>query len=174
MRDVYWSKLDFLIVDTPPGTSDEHLTVVSALKDVADGAVLVSTPSAVAVGTLGKELEFCAKLRLPVLGVVENMRDFVCPCCGKIEQVSINLSLSIFFFLSLSDVRACVFPQLFPSSKENSIEEFCIRRKQRYLGSVPIDTRMGHAADGGVYVACESMQLVCANLLAALPPEDDY
>ena len=71
-------------------------------------------------------------------------------------------------------VCVCVFSQLFPSSKDNTIEEFCIRRKQRYLGSVPIDTRMGHAADGGVYVASESMQLVCANLLAALPAEDDF
>jgi Mrp family chromosome partitioning ATPase len=105
LRDVYWSKLDFLIIDTPPGTSDEHLTVVSALKEYLDGAVLISTPSAVAVATLGKELDFCSRLHVPVLGIVENMRDFLCPCCGRIEQV-----LLFCFYRVCSLIDASDFP----------------------------------------------------------------
>lgn len=57
LRDTFWSKLDFLIVDTPPGTSDEHLSVLSALRQV-DGAVVVTTPQQVALSTVGRELTF--------------------------------------------------------------------------------------------------------------------
>ena len=111
LRDVYWSKLDYLICDTPPGTSDEHMTVVTALKDIVDGAILVSTPSAVAVSTLGKELDFCKKLKVPILGIIENMKDFLCPCCGRVEPVKgkkkVRILLKIFpnrFFLDLLQI----------------------------------------------------------------------
>ena len=68
--------------DTPPGTSDEHLTVVKALKNVKpDGAVVVTTPQEVALATIRKELNFCRKMDLKVLGIVENMSGFVCPHC---------------------------------------------------------------------------------------------
>ena len=69
-------------VDTPPGTSDEHLTVVKALKNVRpDGAVVVTTPQDVALATIRKELNFCRKMDVKVLGIVENMSGFVCPHC---------------------------------------------------------------------------------------------
>ena len=70
------------LTDTPPGTSDEHLTVVKALKNVnPDGAVVVTTPQEVALATIRKELNFCRKMDLTVLGIVENMSGFVCPYC---------------------------------------------------------------------------------------------
>ena len=70
------------LTDTPPGTSDEHLTVVKALKNVnPDGAVVVTTPQEVALVTIRKELNFCRKMDLTVLGIVENMSGFVCPYC---------------------------------------------------------------------------------------------
>jgi Mrp family chromosome partitioning ATPase len=70
------------IADTPPGTSDEHLTVVAVLKNSRpDGAVIVTTSQAVALATIRKEINFCKKMGVTVLGLVENMSGFVCPCC---------------------------------------------------------------------------------------------
>ncbi|CAG8511169.1 12228_t:CDS:2 [Acaulospora morrowiae] len=84
LSDVYWGELDFLIIDTPPGTSDEHISVAEYLKDVnPDGAVIVTTPQAVALADVRKELNFCKKVKIPILGVVENMSGFLCPHCEE-------------------------------------------------------------------------------------------
>ncbi|KAL6073905.1 Cytosolic Fe-S cluster assembly factor NUBP1, variant 2 [Balamuthia mandrillaris] len=92
LKDTFWGRLDYLIVDTPPGTSDEHLSTITALKNAKpDGAVIVTTPQKVSLVTINKELSFCKKLKLPVLGLIENMSGFVCPCC---EVRSFSLSLS--------------------------------------------------------------------------------
>jgi len=83
LTDVQWGYLDYLIVDTPPGTSDEHISIVESLRDHnPDGAVLVTTPQAVALADVRKELNFCRKVGLEILGVVENMSGFVCPHCA--------------------------------------------------------------------------------------------
>lgn len=80
--DVLWGQLDYLIVDTPPGTSDEHLSVLEHLKQFnPDGAVLVTTPQNVSISDVRREITFCKKLGLPILGLVENMSGFVCPYC---------------------------------------------------------------------------------------------
>ncbi|KAJ8318992.1 hypothetical protein KUTeg_004083 [Tegillarca granosa] len=82
--DVVWRDLDYLIIDTPPGTSDEHITVVESLKSYnPDGAILVTTPQAVAVGDVRRELTFCKKTHMPVIGIIENMSGFVCPHCTE-------------------------------------------------------------------------------------------
>ncbi|XP_054750360.1 cytosolic Fe-S cluster assembly factor nubp1-A-like [Lytechinus pictus] len=82
LKNTFWGKLDYLIIDTPPGTSDEHLTVLKVLKNTRpDGAVIVTTPQTVAMDTIRKEIDFCNKMKLPILGLVENMSGFVCPCC---------------------------------------------------------------------------------------------
>jgi len=82
LRDVYWSDLDFLVVDTPPGTSDEHLSITQYLKaSKIDGAIVITTPQEVALQDVRKEINFCKKVGIPVLGVVENMNGFVCPSC---------------------------------------------------------------------------------------------
>ena len=74
LTDVQWGELDYLIIDTPPGTSDEHISIVQYMKDVVlDGAVVVTTPQEVAMMDVRKELNFCRKTKIPVLGVVENM-----------------------------------------------------------------------------------------------------
>lgn len=66
----------------PPGTSDEHLAIVQYLKEAkVDGAVIVTTPQEVALLDVRKEISFCNKVGVKVLGVVENMAGFVCPCC---------------------------------------------------------------------------------------------
>lgn len=88
LKDTFWGRLDFLIFDAPPGTSDEHLTVVKALKDVKpDGAVVVSTPQDLALATIRKELNFCRTMGLKVLGIVENMSGFVCPHCQECSDL---------------------------------------------------------------------------------------
>ncbi len=79
---MYWGDLDYLIVDTPPGTSDEHLSIAQYLKATGiDGAVVVTTPQEVALLDVRKEINFCKKVGIPIIGVVENMSGFVCPKC---------------------------------------------------------------------------------------------
>lgn len=74
LTDVNWGDLDILLVDTPPGTSDEHLSIVSYLQEAGiDGAVVVTTPQEVALLDVRKEITFCKKVGVEVLGVVENM-----------------------------------------------------------------------------------------------------
>jgi Mrp family chromosome partitioning ATPase/predicted Fe-Mo cluster-binding NifX family protein len=79
--EVAWDDLDYLIVDSPPGTGDEPLSVVQLIEN-ADGAVIVTTPQEVALADVRRCVGFCRQLSLPVLGIVENMSGFVCPACG--------------------------------------------------------------------------------------------
>jgi Mrp family chromosome partitioning ATPase len=76
-----WGDLDYLIIDSPPGTGDEPLSVVQTAKP--DGAIIVTTPQDVATFDVRKSIDFCEKLELPVLGVIENMSGFVCPHCNQ-------------------------------------------------------------------------------------------
>lgn len=73
----------------PPGTSDEHISIVQYLKETSgvDGAVVITTPQEVALSDVRKELNFCKKTGLTVLGVVENMSGFMCPCCGTKSDI---------------------------------------------------------------------------------------
>ena len=82
LMDVDWGDLDYLVIDVPPGTGDEPLSVCQLIEN-ADGAVVVTTPQEVALAAVRKSITFCRKLNLPVLGVVENMSGFVCPRCGE-------------------------------------------------------------------------------------------
>lgn len=84
LNDVMWGDLDYLVIDTPPGTSDEHITVATELQSLnPDGAVLVTTPQEVAAADVRKELTFCRKVNFNVLGVIENMSGYVCPHCQE-------------------------------------------------------------------------------------------
>lgn len=84
--DVAWGDLDYLVVDCPPGTGDEPLSIVQTL-GTCDGAVIVNTPQDVALADVRKSISFCRKVDLPVLGVVENMSGLVCPHCGEVVDV---------------------------------------------------------------------------------------
>ena len=86
LKDVEWGDLDYLVVDSPPGTGDEPLTVAQLLGD-PDGAVIVTTPQALAIQDVRRSVMFCRKLELPVLGVIENMSGFLCPKCGEHAQI---------------------------------------------------------------------------------------
>ncbi|KAL9608543.1 MAG: hypothetical protein Q9167_006636 [Letrouitia subvulpina] len=135
MSDVLWPPLDYLLIDTPPGTSDEHISLAETLlvppsaatsgsassKAKLAGAVVVTTPQAVAVSDVRKELGFCKKVGIEVLGVVENMSGYVCECCG----VGTNL-----FGKGGGEVMA---------------GEFGVR----FLGRVPVDGQWGVLVEEG-------------------------
>jgi Mrp family chromosome partitioning ATPase len=71
-----------MLIDTPPGTSDEHLSIAQYLKEsVIDGAIIITTPQEVALQDVRKEIDFCRKVKIPIIGIVENMSGFICPNC---------------------------------------------------------------------------------------------
>jgi len=84
--NVVWGNLDYLIIDLPPGTGDESLTIMQVLSDL-DGVVIVTTPQAVALFDARKAAQMCKQMRVPVLGIVENMSGFACPKCGTVTNV---------------------------------------------------------------------------------------
>ncbi len=86
LGDVEWGDLDFLIIDSPPGTGDEPLSVCQLIGDLA-GAVVVTTPQKVAAVDVRKSITFCRQVGVKVLGVVENMSGFACPRCGAVTPI---------------------------------------------------------------------------------------
>ena len=82
LGDVHWGDLDFLIIDLPPGTGDEALSVAHLLKNV-DGALIVTTPQDVALLDSRKAVSFARQLKLPLVGIIENMSGFTCPHCHE-------------------------------------------------------------------------------------------
>ena len=120
LKDVDWGNLDFLIIDSPPGTGDEPLSIVQLLEN-ADGAIIVTTPQEVALSDVRKCITFCHNLKLPVLGVLENMSGFVCPKCGE---------------------KTDVF-------KSGGGEVMANEMHVRFLGRLPIDPQIVQACDSG-------------------------
>lgn len=86
IADVDWGPLDYLVVDLPPGTGDEPLTVGQAFP-AADGGIIVTTPQEASVAVCRKAVNFLKAMKLPCLGVIENMSGFVCPHCGELTNV---------------------------------------------------------------------------------------
>jgi ATP-binding protein involved in chromosome partitioning len=81
ISDMEWPELDYLIIDSPPGTGDEPLTVAQVIPDAK--ALLVTTPQEISVADVRKSIDFCRKVNMAILGVVENMSGLQCPHCGK-------------------------------------------------------------------------------------------
>lgn len=79
--DVKWGDLDYLVIDSPPGTGDEPLTVAQTMPDTR--AIVVTTPQEISLGDVRKSISFCRHLNLDILGIVENMGTFSCPHCGE-------------------------------------------------------------------------------------------
>ncbi len=86
LKDVAWGRLDYLVVDSPPGTGDEPMSVVQLVGTPA-GAVIVTTPQDVALADVRRCISFCHTLTLPIVGIVENMSGLLCPRCG--EQIDL-------------------------------------------------------------------------------------
>ncbi|MDW7772499.1 MAG: Mrp/NBP35 family ATP-binding protein [Desulfobulbaceae bacterium] len=85
VADMDWGELDYLVVDAPPGTGDEPLSVAQTVKGVQ--AVIVTTPQAVALADVRKSINFCKSVAMPIVGVVENMSGFVCPHCEELVNI---------------------------------------------------------------------------------------
>lgn len=85
IMDVKWGDLDFLVIDAPPGTGDEPLSVAQMVTGAK--AVIITTPQEVALSDVRKSINFCRTVSLPILGLVENMGPFACPCCGKTVEL---------------------------------------------------------------------------------------
>jgi Mrp family chromosome partitioning ATPase len=86
LAEVNWGELDYLIIDFPPGTGDEPLSVAQLIPD-ADGAIIVTTPQDLSLIDVRKSIDFCKQLKLPILGVIENMSGLVCPHCSQVIDV---------------------------------------------------------------------------------------
>ena len=82
LEEINWGELDYLIIDSPPGTGDEPLSACQLIPEVS-GAVIVTTPQDVAILDARKSVFFARQLKIPVIGIIENMSGFVCPHCGK-------------------------------------------------------------------------------------------
>ncbi len=120
---VYWGELDFLVIDLPPGTGDEPLTIAQLLApENLDGTVIVTIPSEVSKRIVRKAIEFARRLEVQILGIVENMSYFYCPKCGE---------------------RYYIFGR---DTGKRLAEEAGIP----FLGSIPLDPRISEANDMGV------------------------
>lgn len=126
LSEVDWTDLNFLILDTPPGTSDEHLSATTYLNSTGGnlGAVLVTTPQEVALLDVRKEISYCKKMKIPIVGVIENMSVFVCPKCSTSSEI---------------------FPQ-----KTGGAEEMCREMDVIYLGKLPLDPKLTRCCDEGI------------------------
>ncbi|CDI97492.1 cytosolic Fe S cluster assembly factor NUBP2 [Echinococcus multilocularis] len=123
LSKVCWGHLDVLVIDTPPGTSDEHISVVEKIRryaiDRLRGAIIVSTPQRVAICDIRRQLTFCSKVGIPVVGLIENMSGFECPNCKE----------SIYLFAS------------------GGVEALAKERGVYFLGRLPLDCQITRISD---------------------------
>jgi ATP-binding protein involved in chromosome partitioning len=129
LAEVNWGKLDFLIIDSPPGTGDEPLSICQLIPEL-DGAIIVTTPQEVALTDSRKCITFLRDLNIPILGIVENMSGFRCPHCGK----------KIDIFKSGGGKKAA--------------DEFQVP----FLGSIPIDIEIANSGDQGTPFMCNNKE----------------
>ena len=122
LTDVQWGALDYLVIDSPPGTGDEHLTVLDAIPDA--GCIVVTTPQEISLADVRKALDFLKQVQAPVLGIVENMSGLSCPHCGK--------EIDLF--------------------KKGGGEQLAKQYELPFLGAIPLDPATVIAADRGVPV----------------------
>ena len=86
LSDVMWGELDVMVVDLPPGTGDEILSILQSIPDI-DGVIIVSTPQEVAVLDARRAIRLVERMGVPILGIVENMSEFVCPKCNEVYRL---------------------------------------------------------------------------------------
>ncbi len=120
LQNVAWGELDYLVVDCPPGTGDEPLSIAQMLKDKSS-AIIVTTPQQVSTIDVAKCITFCNQLDLPMAGIIENMSGFVCPHCGK--------EVDIF--------------------SRGGGEKLASKYKVPFLGKIPLDPEIVKSGDDG-------------------------
>ncbi len=142
LTEVKWGDLDYLIMDFPPGTGDEPLSVAQLIPE-SDGAIIVTTPQNLSTIDVRKSINFCKKLNVPVLGVIENMSGFVCPECKTV--------LDIF--------------------KTGGGEKMAAEMDVPFLGRIPIDPLIVEASDkGNPFVYHNSNSEVAKAFVSAIQP----
>jgi len=132
--DVLWGKLDYLLVDMPPGTSDAALTVVQSLP--LTGAVLVTTPQDLAAIVVRKAISMLVQLNIPLLGIVENMSYFICPDCGSSHEIfgpSHLDEIEQAVGHSLPTVRLPITPGLASLADNGGIEDSKIKEMEGFI-----------------------------------------
>lgn len=120
MTEVDWGELDFLVIDSPPGTGDEPLSICQQIK-TPFSILIVTTPQEVAAADVRKSINFCDQLGLTMLGVVENMSGFACPHCQK---------------------ETAIF-------SSGGGEKTALDAGVKFLGKIPIDPAVGVSGDSG-------------------------
>lgn len=148
LQDVAWGDLDVLIIDSPPGTGDEPLSVCQLIGR-PDGAVVVTTPQKVAAVDVRKSITFCRQLNVPVLGVIENMSGFVCPKCGEVT------------------------PILRTGGGRGLAEDMGVP----FLGSIPLDPQIAEAGDAGrdfirSFASSPTAEILCKILKKIFPADE--
>jgi ATP-binding protein involved in chromosome partitioning len=133
LSDIAWGELDYLLVDLPPGTGDEPLSVMQLVPDM-DGVLIVTMPSEVSESVVKKSVTFAKQIGVPIIGIIENMSGFVCPDCGKKVDI-------------------------FKSGGGHRIAQSL---SVPYLGSIPIDPKVCDNADEGLSFLSENPTLPTA------------
>lgn len=141
IADTQWSPLDYLIVDCPPGTGDEPLTIAQTLTDAK--AIVVTTPQEVSLSDVRKSISFCKLAQLEILGLIENMSGFVCPDCGSVHNIF----------------------------KSGGGEKLAQQQQISFLGKLPIDPSIVESEDAGDPAAMseparEALKIVVKNVIA--------
>ncbi|HTY25762.1 MAG TPA: Mrp/NBP35 family ATP-binding protein [Desulfomonilaceae bacterium] len=148
--EVHWGELDFLIIDAPPGTGDEPLSICQ-MAPPRSQAIIVTTPQQVALKDVRKSIRFCKALGMPIFGIVENMSGFVCPDCGSEHQLF----------------------------KSGGGQRLAAETGFRFLGRIPFDPRLVTTSDEGKPFVLEYPASLTARafddiimpILALVPPE---
>lgn len=158
LKDVYWGEIDFLVVDAPPGTSDEHISIVQFLQATGiDGSIIVTTPQQVSLIDVRKEVSFCKKVGVPVLGVVENMSGLCQPLTdfrfirgtGSGEQIDVTDKIIKCMREKAPEMLDLVaFSEVFDSSGGGAAK-MCTEMAVPFLGKVPLDPQLCKAAEEG-------------------------
>ena len=161
LRDVDWGELDYLIIDSPPGTSDEHISLAQylSLSDDVDGAIILTTPQEVSIIDVKKEINFCKKVGIKIIGVVENMSYLAMPLKelriqdpentaeGNDDNADLNSKFLEFLQKEkLEDCFACA--HVFPPTKGGA-EKMAKDMQVPFLGKIPLDTKVALAAEKG-------------------------
>jgi Mrp family chromosome partitioning ATPase len=180
LKDVDWGEIDYLVVDAPPGTSDEHISIVQYLQATeVDGAIIVTTPQQVSLIDVRKEINFCKKVGVPVLGVVENMSGLRQPfsdlkfmkpgAAGETDATEWVMNYIKEKAPELLSVVAC--SEVFDSSKGGA-EAMCIEMGVPFLGKVPMDPQLCKAAEEGrscfVDQRCSAIALALESIIDKL------
>jgi len=120
LSEIVWGNLDYLLIDLPPGTGDESLSVLQLLPEM-DGVIIVTIPSEVSQDVVKKAVTFARKMNVPIIGIIENMSGMVCPHCG--EEIDV---------FSVGGGEKVAYDMDVP-----------------FLGKIPLDPRISSAMDAG-------------------------